>query len=73
MYRPMALTGRCANGAEKDGGRVVHLAESQWGIALCGAKPGRLSCGFNDLLPEGTEATCRGCLTKQQKREVVAR
>src|SRR5262245_60320629 len=42
------LTGRCANGAERDGGRVSHVVMSTrlsptWEAALCGATPGRKS------------------------------
>lgn len=64
------LAGRCANGAELDGGRKYHLLErySEFGKALCGAKPGRTSGGWSQ--PYGDkEATCQDCIRKQRRRE----
>lgn len=59
------LAGRCANGAERDGGRRYHaLARfSEFGTALCGAKPGRTSGGW--CQPYGDQpVTCPRCLSK---------
>jgi hypothetical protein len=59
------MAGRCANGAERDGGRKYHLLErfSEFGTALCGAEPGRTSGGWS--LPYGPrEATCPRCLKR---------
>ena len=62
------LTGRCANGAERDRGRLVHLLPEpgHWGKALCGAKPGRLSGAGWDMGEDRElgEITCKRCLKK---------
>lgn len=57
------LTGRCCDGAERDGGTKWHLILNP-GKALCGAKPGRLSNGF--LEEDGREVTCPRCLKKMK-------
>ena len=72
------LTGRCADGAERDGGRRIHvlqvlvddaLAPPHWGKAVCGAKPGRLSNGWVEV--DGPEApTCPRC-AKWSAREAA--
>lgn len=69
------LTGRCANGAERDGGRVTHVVmvdvvagsmNPAWQTALCGAKPGRLSNGF--VAADGPEIpSCKRCRAKAEK------
>lgn len=47
-------TGRCANGAERDRGRIAHavvcrgVSGPTFQAALCGAVPGRLSSGWSD-------------------------
>lgn len=57
-YEPRRLTGRCSNGAERDGGVVYH-AVAGW-KAACGAEPGRRSAGWSQ---HGGEAvTCPKCL-----------
>jgi hypothetical protein len=56
------LSGRCANGGQLDGGRRYHIVPSgnAWGVALCGARPGRTSgCGF---VPSDHEPTCPRCI-----------
>lgn len=58
--------GRCANGFERDGGRVFHaVLEGAWfDEALCGAKPGRKrgnGWSDTDLLQD---ITCPRCLRK---------
>lgn len=51
-YESAVLAGRCANGAERDAGKVVHYLadmgphEPTHQAALCGRKPGRTSAGF---------------------------
>lgn len=64
--RAAYLSGRCADGAQRDGGRRYHLVPQDripWGRALCGAKPGRTSgCGF---VADDRPATCARCLKRQ--------
>ncbi len=55
-------TGRCANGGERDGGRIYHAVENH--KALCRAEPGRLS-GWSSS--EGENITCARCLRKLSK------
>lgn len=65
-YIPARLSGRCSNGAQRDGGKVVHLVEMdkygdahEWAPALCGAKPGKRSgSGFYSVK---SEANCERC------------
>lgn len=72
-YEPRRLAGRCANGAERDRGRLYHAVPMRygsvtgdiWGPALCGQKPGRLSAGWSEAA--GTEVTCKRCLRKLRK------
>jgi hypothetical protein len=65
--KPRRLTGRCSNGAERDGGRLYHAVPDagypNFARALCGAKPGRLSSGWDDD-SEGAEVTCKRCVRK---------
>ena len=69
---PVVKTGRCANGAQRDGGRVVHAAWidprsfPHWGPALCGTKPGRTSGGW-DVDLEMETVTCKKCAAKVNK------
>ncbi len=66
MYTAAYLSGRCANGAQRDTGRLYHAVLdtfNPWGKALCGAKPGKRSgCGFVQQ-PE-QQITCPRCLKK---------
>jgi hypothetical protein len=63
---PLRMTGRCASGAEPDGGAIFHAVPEaeryRWGKALCGAKPGRRGNGW-DQYPGGA-VTCPRCLKK---------
>jgi hypothetical protein len=61
MLQFLRLSGRCANGAERDGGSKYH-AVAGYGVALCGAKPGRLSAGWS-MYP-GAAVTCPRCRRK---------
>lgn len=61
------LTGRCANGAQRDAGHLWHAVDTDdrfpnFATAVCGAKPGRRSCGWSDYL--GDHATCPKCMKK---------
>lgn len=55
------LMGRCADGAERDKGRLLHAVKH--GRAFCRATHGRQSAGWSEH-QEGVEVTCRGCLRK---------
>lgn len=53
------LAGRCANGAERDGGRIWHgVSGSSW-VAVCGVQPGRRSAGWSSRV--GEAITCPRC------------
>jgi hypothetical protein len=70
------LSGRGANGAERDGGRRLHVVPHvkgwQWGKALCGAKPGRRSNGWDEV--DGAEQpTCPRCATRAERLLAEAR
>jgi hypothetical protein len=68
---PARMTGSCRNGAEKDGGRVVHLiGRKSWETATssismvsaaCGSKPKRNSAGW-EAMTAATPVTCEKCL-----------
>lgn len=65
----LTLAGRCANGFERDHGRVVHAVPSANPSgpgsdrkALCGAKPGRTSAGWSQY--DSDAVTCQRCLSK---------
>lgn len=68
MYILARLTGRCADGAQRGGGVKIHWVPSgqTYGTALCGAKPGRLSSGWDEM--DGPETpTCPRCQAKVRK------
>jgi hypothetical protein len=62
----LRLAGQCANGAERDGGRLYHgvpaFESGQGWIALCGVKPGRRSAGW--WAHPGARVTCPKCRRK---------
>ena len=60
------LAGRCADGAERDGGTQVHLIADSQQTALCGAKPGRLSAGWSYA---DAHATCPRCVARDQRAQ----
>jgi hypothetical protein len=62
IVRILRLTGRCANGGERDGGLHFHAVIGDDWEALCGASPGRRSAGWSSY--PGTEVTCPRCLSK---------
>lgn len=63
------MAGRCAIGAERDGGVRYHAVDEEiwqrWGAALCGATPGRLGNGWS-VYP-GDDVTCPRCIKKLAK------
>ena len=67
----MRLSGRCANGAERDSGALWHAIHNGHWAAMCGAKPGRRSAGWSSHI--GTEITCRKCLRKLTANSVLDR
>lgn len=62
----VSMLGRCANGFERDAGRLVHAVKSVgypgWRPAVCGAKPGRKGNGWSEH--PATAATCPRCLKR---------
>lgn len=61
----LRMTGRCATGAERDGGRRWHLVPPGTVRALCGARPGRHS-GWSPH--PGVTATCPRCMRAAARR-----
>lgn len=67
---PARLAGRCANGYERDSGRVTHAVDYNgrsdgdyhMGAAVCGAKPGRRSAGWSSY--RWASVTCPRCLRR---------
>lgn len=63
---PLRMTGRCASGAERDGGAIFHAVPEaehyRWGKAVCGAKPGSRGNGWGEY--SGDAVTCTRCLKK---------
>jgi hypothetical protein len=74
MFRAIRMMGRCANGAERDGGVRYHaLAEHSW-KALCGAAPGRRSAGwadYPDSIKPASAVTCPKCRKKLDAQNTV--
>lgn len=71
------LTGRCANGAQRDSGTLYHalpVKEYMGGlfpssVALCGATFGRRSAGWNAHDKPDHAITCPKCLKKIAKAQ----
>lgn len=70
-------TGRCANGAHRAAGLIVHALAAgdakhighggSWSPALCGTVPGRLSAGW--AIPHGAPVVnCPRCVRKLQPK-----
>lgn len=61
--------GRCANGFEKDHGRIIHGLVTEYpndsiqqGIALCGTLPGKRSVGWGQPFQKQTKSiNCEKC------------
>ncbi len=58
------LQGRNFNGAHRDAGTKIHAVAD---TALCGAKPGRLSGGWDEPWQENPEISCERCIKKFNK------
>lgn len=56
--------GRCANGAERDGGHVYHAVLKSGWTAVCGAEPGRKSAGWSHEAQPLEMVSCQRCLKK---------
>lgn len=73
------LLGRCANGSERDSGKVRHAREGRAWQALCGVNPGRRSAGWHEYMlgeprPSLDQVTCPKCrraLRAQMKIQVL--
>lgn len=64
LVRPRRMVGRCSTGNQLGGGvkwHAVPMGAGDWGLALCGMKPGRLSGGWSEA---GQEITCPKCWKK---------
>lgn len=67
-YEARMMMGRLTDGCQSDHGRLVHALESGKtaaycrGKALCGAEPGRRSCGWSAI--EERPIDCPRCLKK---------
>jgi hypothetical protein len=65
----LSMAGRCANGSERDHGKLMHAVPAEnhgngrMGKAVCGAQPGKRSAGWSDPI-EGRVPTCPRCLKK---------
>ena len=56
--------GRCANGAERDGGYVYHAILKNGWTAVCGAEPGRKSAGWSHEDQPLDKVSCPRCTKK---------
>jgi hypothetical protein len=56
------LTGRCANGYQRDRGTRIHALPIGSQIAICGATYGRRSAGWSEWNEQ--EVTCPKCVRK---------
>jgi hypothetical protein len=60
--RTSYLAGRCANGAERDGGTLYHAIPVGSWTAVCGARPGKRSAGWSESgFERQHEVTCPKC------------
>lgn len=66
MIEALRMMGRCADGAERDSGRLTHAVPAYSLKALCGVKPGRRSAGW---AKSDVEINCLRCLRKRATRE----
>lgn len=76
QYIARMMMGRLTDGAQRDHGvrihaTLPHVAASYCrGKALCGAEPGRRSCGWSP--PEERPVNCPTCLKRIEQRKVRA-
>ena len=72
------MSGRCANGFERGGGRIIHAVElpgdvankgvrPSWQKALCGKAPGHKGNGWGDHLYPSDAINCPRCARKLDK------
>jgi len=66
-YDIRRMAGRCANGAERDGGTLYHAVPvDEFGAyhsnAACRAKPGKRSVGWSGY--QGQVVTCKRCIRR---------
>jgi hypothetical protein len=69
-YQALVMVGRLRNGAERDHGTRNHAVKFGSSTALCGAKPGRRSVGWNTPWG-GRDITCPRCLKKLPPAEHI--
>lgn len=60
-YEALTMTGRCANGAQRDAGQLYHAVKIGEWIAVCGAKHGKRS-RWSEY--HGKDVTCPRCIKK---------
>lgn len=63
-YEALTMTGRCANGAQRDSGTLYHAVKIGDFTAMCGAKHGKRS-RWSEY--HGKNVTCPRCLKKLTK------
>jgi hypothetical protein len=72
----LRMSGRCANGAERDSGRLIHAVRSKgfpgWKPAVCGATPGPKGNGWSETFTQAAEATCTRCIKKLSVTNLTA-
>ncbi len=70
VYSNVRKTGRCFNGAERDGGKIIHIIEGLepngfWsGKSLCRTDIGYRGNGWSK---SNSEPTCQKCINKMSK------
>jgi hypothetical protein len=65
-YQARTMTGRCANGAERDHGTRTHAVKFGQYKAICGAEPGRRSVGWSTPW-NGRDITCPRCIKRLER------
>jgi hypothetical protein len=64
-YEARTMTGRCANGAQRDSGVLYHAVRLGEWQAVCGAKHGRRS-RWSEY--HGESVTCKRCLKRLEAK-----
>lgn len=68
-FEPRQMTGKCANGAERDRGKLYHAVQATGGPfakSVCGSVPGhRYGSGWSATI--GEAVTCVRCIAKLEK------
>jgi len=71
------MLGRCANGCERDKGKLLHAINNHSWRAVCGAAPGKRSAGWREYAP-GEDApsilavTCPKCRKNKDWKVLAA-